>query len=164
MGTEGVTYTTGGIWPLLFQWLAEHPLWVALLVGVPAAVFLLVRFWDRLLEWEGGRAWPVPAAIAPPFIAIVRGWDPTGPFGPIGPTMTAVLLACIAFLQIYGQARNNRERIKTEDRITEQTNILTEQTNLLVEQRSLSNSVAIAVNAIAIEISKQKDEDSKNGS
>jgi len=80
------------------------------LVGVPAAVFLFVRFWDRLLEWEGGRAWPVPAALAPPCIAIVRGWDSTGPFGPIGPTMTAVLLGCIALLQIYGQARAERYR------------------------------------------------------
>jgi hypothetical protein len=64
------------------------------------------------------------------------------------------LLACIAFLQIYGQARNNRERIKTEDRITEQTTLLIaigsevdEQGSLLEEQGSLLRRIADGIAA-----------------
>jgi hypothetical protein len=36
----------------------------------------------------------------------------------------AILLVIIAVFQTYGQCRNNRDRIKTEDRITEQKNLL----------------------------------------
>jgi hypothetical protein len=43
-----------------------------------------------------------------------------------------LLLFAVAGLQIYGQERNNRDRIKTEDRITEQKNLLTEQRDLLI--------------------------------
>jgi hypothetical protein len=38
----------------------------------------------------------------------------------------------IAVIQFYGQDRNNRDRIKTEDRIAEQQNLLTEQRALLI--------------------------------
>jgi hypothetical protein len=44
----------------------------------------------------------------------------------------AALLVTIAVLQTYGQDRNNRDRIKTENRIAEQKDLLTEQTNLLI--------------------------------
>lgn len=111
-------------------WLSGHWPYLLFLALVGLAV-ILVRSWSWLLDWEGGRWWPVPASILPAMIPITRGLEENAPSWVRGLTL-AVLLVTIAVLQTYGQGRNNRDRIKTEDRITEQKNLLTEQTNLLI--------------------------------
>lgn len=140
MESASATHTAEGSWQLVSQWLAQHLPWLVVLALVTAAVCLFVRFWDRLLAWEAGSAWPVPAALAPPCIAIVRGWDPKGPFGPIGPMVTVALLAFVAALQIYGQARAERYKKLADARI-----------------RRISagvNSIGSAVNSIGSDLSR----------
>ena len=111
------THTAESSWQLASQWFSQHWPWLGLLVVVVAVVALLVRFWQDLLAWEGGSAWPVPAAILPPFIAIVRGWDPMGPWAPMGSIVIGALLAFIALLQFYGQARSEGYRKAADDAI-----------------------------------------------
>jgi predicted histidine transporter YuiF (NhaC family) len=50
----------------------------------------------------------------------------------------AGLLLAVAVIQLYGQERNNRDRIKTEDRINEQQ-------SLLGEQKTLLTAIAFAI-------------------
>jgi hypothetical protein len=90
--------------------------------------------WDALVGWEGGRVWPIPAALLPPCIPIARSLEQNSPPSLKAITL-AVLLFSIALLQIYGQARNRRERKAAEDRFNDQSTAI--------------NSIAIAVNAIA---------------
>jgi hypothetical protein len=77
----------------------------------------LGSLWDLALEHPLGGLWPAPAAILPAFIPFARDWDQSAPIGTKRFTVAALLLA-VAVLQIYGQQRNNRDRIKTENRFT----------------------------------------------
>ena len=50
-------------------WLSGH--WPYLLfLALVGLVVILVRSWSWLLDWEGGRWWPVPASILPAMIPI----------------------------------------------------------------------------------------------
>lgn len=118
--------------PLLVSWLVAFwsgPL-LLVLVGVPL-VIIAIYHWSQLVAWPPGRWWPVLAAITPALIPIARSLEENAPSWVRGLTL-ALLLVTIAVLQTYGQDRNNRDRIKTENRIAEQKDLLTEQTNLLI--------------------------------
>jgi hypothetical protein len=68
----------------------------------------------QLLDHPWGRWWPVLAAIVPGGIGFVsvlgKNWART-----TQTTILATLLLAVAALQLYGQSRNNRDRIKTEN-------------------------------------------------
>jgi hypothetical protein len=118
--------------PLLASWLVAFwsgPL-LLVFVGVPL-VIIVIYHWPQLLDWPPGKRWQIPAAIMPALIPIARSLEENAPSWVRGLTL-ATLLVAIAVLQNYGQDRNNRDRIKTENRITEQTNLLEEQRDLLI--------------------------------
>lgn len=80
---------------------------------------VLVRYrcrhpWRRLLDEPWGRWWRVPAAILPGCIGLVtiagEGWQPI-----VRASIVATLLLATAVFLIYGQDRENRERIKTDN-------------------------------------------------
>ncbi len=115
----------------------------ATLVVVVAMICILTDGWlDKLLDWEHGRWWPVPASVLPACIPIARSLEEEAPPWIKACTVGALLMA-VAALQIYGQERNNRDRIKTaaertqqeadrEDQVAKQTDLLAKQTNLLI--------------------------------
>jgi hypothetical protein len=57
----------------------------------------------------------VLAALLPAFLPFARDWDKAAPAGTNRFTVAGLLLA-VAVLQLYGQQRNNRDKIKTENR------------------------------------------------
>lgn len=130
--------------PLLVSWLVAFwsgPI-LLVLVGVPL-VIIAIYHWSQLVAWPPGRWWPVLAAITPALIPIARDFEKNASPS-LGGLTVAPLLAAIAVIQFYGQDRNNRDRIKTEDRIAEQQDLLIasinearEGRNLLTEQRTL---------------------------
>ena len=110
--------------PLLVFWLVAFwsgPL-LLVLVGVPL-VIIAIHHWSQLVAWPPGRWWPVLAAITPALIPIARSLEENAPSWVRGLTL-ALLLVTIAVFQAYGQDRNNRDRIKTENRIAEQADLL----------------------------------------
>ncbi len=118
--------------PLLVSWLVAFwsgPI-LLVLVGVPL-VIIAIYHWSQLVAWPPGRWWPVLAAITPALIPIARDFEKNASPS-LGGLTVAPLLVAIAVIQFYGQDRNNRDRIKTEDRIAEQQNLLTEQRALLI--------------------------------
>jgi len=78
------------------------------------ARYRLRRLLRQLLDHPWGRWWPVLAAIVPGGIGFVsvlgKNWART-----TQATILATLLLAVAALQLYGQSRNNRDRIKTEN-------------------------------------------------
>lgn len=76
---------------------------------------------DRLLGWPVGRFWPVAAALLPPLIPIVRGLQAGDGQPGLSPyivrEVTVVILAAVALLQSYGQARAERYRNDSDSRI-----------------------------------------------
>ena len=108
---------------------------------------LFGSWWDALVGWEQGRLWPIFAAVLPPCIPITRSLEENSPPRLKAITL-AVLLFSIAFLQIYGQARNKRERKAAEDRFNDQS----------IAIRSIAagvDAIAVGVDAIAAEAVKQ---------
>lgn len=103
----------------------------------------------RLLDWPPGKYWPVVAAILPALIPIARNLEENAPWVVQGSTVAALLLA-VAVLQFYGQERNNRDRIKTEDRFTDLFNELR-------EGRRSAAALADAVNEQGIEVRRIAD-------
>ena len=130
-------------WPLLSQWLGQHWPWLCLL----GAVALALIFRDWLLEQPAGRLWPVGAAFLPPLIPFAREWDQKV-WDPFKGCIVPGLLLAVAVLQLYGQERNNRDRIKTENQFLDLVAKFNDQSIRL-------NSIAAAVNAIAAEAVKQ---------
>ena len=112
-------------------WFSAHWPWLLSPALLGLAAVILIRSWSWLLDRETGRWWPVPASILPALIPIARSLEDKAPTG-VETVTVVLLLFAVAGLQIYGQERNNRDRIKTEDRITEQKNLLTEQRDLLI--------------------------------
>ncbi len=103
----------------VFDWLPLWWPWSLVLLGVGSAAFVLrgqfLAWWDGLLAWEPGGWWPVLAAILPPCIPIARSLEENAPV-PVRYATVAGLLLAVAVVQLYGQERNKRDRIKTEDR------------------------------------------------
>lgn len=109
---------------LVFQWAGLHWFWLAL-SGFLLAVVAVATFWDRLLDWDRGELWPLPAAILPACIPLARSLVETWEWSGRAEALIVVgLLLAIGGLQLYGQQRNARERIKTETRFAEQTAII----------------------------------------
>lgn len=129
---------------LLCQWIGLHWPWL-LVPGLLGLAILLVNRWDWLLEQPWGSWWPVPAAILPACIPLARSLEGKAP-GFVQASTVTVLLLAVAVLQLYGQERNKRDRIETENRINEQTDRINEQTALLAslldESRKGRNEVA----------------------
>ena len=117
--------------------------------------------WDALVGWDQGRLWPIPAALLPPCIPIARSLQENSSASLKGITVAALLFS-IAFLQIYGQARNKRERKAAEDRFNDQSAAVNAIAAGVVAIADAANRVesrfndqSIAVNAIAAEAVKQ---------
>lgn len=126
-----------------------RPVFVAacVLPVLDVAVCLLVTeqkplpWLDRLLDWGPGKYWPVAAATLPAFIPIARTLQENASSAVQGSTVAGLLLA-VAVLQLYGQERNNRDRIKTEDRFSDLFNEIR-------QARSETSSIGIEVRRIA---------------
>jgi hypothetical protein len=121
---EGI-HTAEGSWRLLTHWLTHDWRWLALFVAVAAAICLfarlsdrLLRLWDRLLDWEGGKAWPVPAALLPSGIGLVSLFGKSLP-QTCQAIIIVLLLLAVATLQAYGQQYNNRDRLKTKNQFAD---------------------------------------------
>jgi len=99
--------------PLLF------PAFLLILAMAPRATVL----WYSVLDWKGGRFWPVPAALLPPILAVSNRLQSGSPLANQLAT-ASVLLIAIAFFQVYGQARAERYRKAAEDRLNEQATLL----------------------------------------
>ncbi len=99
--------------PLLF------PAFLFILAMAPRATVL----WYSVLDWKGGRFWPVPAALLPPILAVSSRLQSGSPLANQLAT-ASVLLTAIAFFQVYGQARAERYRKAAEDRLNEQATLL----------------------------------------
>ena len=95
------------------DWLVAHPQWV---VGV-AALVLLIRFWDWLLDWDGGAYWPFPASLLPVAIALVPNFMDIKARPDRYGFILGGLLGTFAVLQVYGQAREKRYRKLADARI-----------------------------------------------
>jgi hypothetical protein len=132
-----------------------RPVFVAacVLPVLDVAVCLLVTeqkplpWLDRLLDWGPGQYWPAAAATLPALIPIARTLQENAPSVVQGGTVAFLLLA-VAVLQLYGQERNNRDRIKTEDRFSDLSN----------EVREGRREARDAAAAIAAEISEGRRE------
>ncbi len=98
---------------------------------------------ERLFDWEPGKWWPVLAAILPALIPIARSLeeDAKAPSAVKGTTVAGLLLA-VAVLQLYGQERNNRDRLKTENRFIDLFNEIR-------EGRTAISSIGFDVSRIA---------------
>lgn len=121
---EGI-HTAEGSWRLLTHWLTHDWRWLALFVAVAAAICLFARLsdrllmlWDRLLDWEGGKAWPVPAALLPSGIGLVSLFGKSLP-QTCQAIIIVLLLLAVATLQAYGQQYNNRDRLKTKNQFAD---------------------------------------------
>jgi hypothetical protein len=112
------------------------------------AAFIAIWSWrEWLLDCEPGRFWGLFAAVMPPLIPIARSLQEDSSKTVQSVTMVVLLLA-VAALQLYGQERNNRERIKTEARFL----------GLLDEIRQGRREAAegrVVVSALAVEAEKQ---------
>lgn len=98
--------------------LSLAPLWLLALAPVlPVA-------WTRLLDWEMGKVWwQALAALLPPLIAVSTFLQHNSTDLVRGVTLGLLLLA-IVVVQLYGRASDQRERIKTAARFSEQTALL----------------------------------------
>lgn len=105
-------------------------------------------WWEALVGWDRGRLWPIFAAVLPPCIPIARSLEENSPPSQKGITV-AVLLFSIAFLQIYGQARNKRERKAAEDRFNDQSIAINAIADAANRVENGFNDQSIAINAIA---------------
>lgn len=112
--------------------------------------------WSQLLDHPWGRFWPVPAAILPGCIPLVSIWMACAPASHRSITVSALLLAA-AVLQIYGQERNNRDRIETAAEIAEQKNLSAKQRSLLLGMFSELRKQSAGVGSIASEVGRLAD-------
>ena len=96
------------------------PWWPWGLVLLELVVVAAAAFWwrDELLGWERGKYWPVVAVLLPPLIPIARSLEETAP-SPVRYATVAGLLLAVAVFQLYGQARNNRDRIERQTQFSD---------------------------------------------
>jgi hypothetical protein len=87
------------------------------------SLITVLKLWSWLLDQPWGRWWPVPAALLPACIPLARSVEQDAP--PLVQTSTVrALLLAVAVLQIDRQQRNQRDRIKTESALDEQSALL----------------------------------------
>jgi hypothetical protein len=142
-----------------------RPVFVAacVLPVLDVAVYLLVTeqkplpWLDRLLDWEPGKRWPVLAAILPAFIPIARTLQENAPLAVQGSTVAGLLLA-VAVLQLYGQERNNRDRIKTEDRFSDLFNEIRQARRETSSIGTEVRRIADGITALAAEAEEESEE------
>lgn len=123
------------------------------------------RFWRRLycrmlrLERSWGRWWPVPAAVLPGGIGLVSILGEKGDWtlDQRASTVTVLLLA-VAVLQLYGQKRNNRDRIKTENRFTDLVNEVNQGRREALDARREASARGAALNTIISSIQSKQAE------
>lgn len=142
---------------LLASWLSGDWPWLLSLALVGLAV-TLIRSWSWLLDWDAGRWWPVPASILPAMIPIARTLEEDAPSWVKTGTVVALLTA-VAVFQIYGQERNNRDRLnqdmaraRAESRISEQRNLLIAAINEAREGRDEARERARTTEALLCRI------------
>jgi len=112
-----------------------------LIICLVVAARKLPAWLERLFDWEPGKWWPVLAAILPALIPIARSLEEEAPSVVKGTTVAGLLLA-VAVLQLYGQERNNRDRLKTENRFIDLFNEIR-------EGRTAISSIGFDVSRIA---------------
>jgi hypothetical protein len=139
------------------SWLNDHWLWLFSLALVGLAV-TLIRSWSWLLDWEAGRWWPVPASLLPAMIPITRDLQEDAPSW-VKTGTVVVLLTAVAVLQVYGQERNNRDRLnqdlaraRAESEISEQRNLLIAAINEAREGRDEARERARRTDALLCRI------------
>ncbi len=133
---------------LLLDWSTSHWLWLVV-AGVMAASIASWIWREWLLDCELGQFWGLFAAVLPSLIPIARSLEEGASKSVQSVTVGGLLLA-VAALQLYGQERNNRERVKTEDRFVGLLDEVREGRREAAEGRS-------AVSALAVEAEKQGD-------
>jgi hypothetical protein len=104
----------------LYLYLVVHP---ALTSGRLRWAWVLGRYrfrraWSTLLDNPWGRWWQVLAAILPGGVGLVTTYGKCWPTSAQAVSVVTLLLA-VAVLQLYGQARNNRDRIKTQNQFAD---------------------------------------------
>lgn len=112
---------------------------------------VLLPLWEWLLDRDWGRHWPVGAAILPACIPIARSFEENAPALIRSATVAALLLA-VAVVQLYGQERNNRDRIETARERIETENRFSD---LLNEVRQGRRESRIATDSLRITVSEQ---------
>jgi hypothetical protein len=140
------------------------PFALAISLGTGLVIGLLIvlliefrRFWIWSLDQSWGEAWPVLGALLPIGIPLANRLKQDQ----IQTITVVALLIAIAVLQSYGQARNKRDRIKTEDRLNEQSSLLSFIAVAIAEQRDRIktedrfNQQSSLLNAIAVAIAEQ---------
>ena len=142
---------------LLASWLSGHWPWLLSLALVGLAVTLICS-WSWLLVWDAGRWWPVPASILPAMIPIARTLEEDAPSW-VKTGTVVMLLTAVAVFQIYGQERNNRDRLnqdmaraRAESRISEQRNLLIAAINEAREGRDEARERARTTEALLCRI------------
>jgi len=77
-----------------------------------------VAWWHWFVEHPYGDVWPVLAAVLPSGIGLISIFG-DGLSIRLRAVIVFLLLLAVGGVQAYGQARNNRDRIKTEDRFAD---------------------------------------------
>lgn len=111
--------------------------------GVMAAFIAIWSWREWLLDCELGQFWGLFAAVLPSLIPIARSLEEGSSKAVQSVTVGGLLLA-VAALQLYGQARNNRERVKTEDRFVSLLDEIREGRREAAEGRSVVSALAVA--------------------
>ena len=130
--------------------------WLATLAAVTSLITLLM-VWSWLLDQPWGRWWPVPAALLPACIPLARSVEQDAP--PLVQTSTVMaLLLAVAVLQIDGQQRNQRDRIKTESALDEQSSLLNAIAAAIAEQGAASAEQSALLRYLADGIAAEEEE------
>jgi hypothetical protein len=88
----------------------------------------------------------------PPFIAIVRGWDSTGPFGPIGPKITAVSRSFRFMDKPATTWKELRQKIESQNK----------QLSLLLSDLKLTNKdLSLTLSQLQLTLSRLKSQNKK---
>jgi hypothetical protein len=130
------------------------PWGLALLVLVAAGAF----WWDDLLAWEPGKYWPAVAAFLPPCIPIARSFQENARPS-VRYATVAVLLLAVAVVQLYGQERNNRDRIKTEARFSDLFDEVIQGRTAIEQQGIEVRRIADGITALAAQAEEEIEDD-----
>lgn len=117
---------------------------IGMVIGLLIAFLIeFRRLWGWSLDQPWGEFWPVPAALLPACIPFARSVEQDDS-KLVQTGIVVTLLLAVAVLQVYGQQRNQRDRLKTESAFDEQSTLL--------------NAVAVAIAEQGAAIAEQGDE------